>query len=178
MRATVLLSALLLAACGSSDEGGNNSSEPAGQTIEQTPSNLQDDPNNSVVPLTTPTTAAAPSPTPVAGLPEAFHGRWGMVANDCVPGRADPKGLMIVAADGLGFYESRGSVKQARQLRADTLELDLAFTGEGQEWDRTETLTLADDGRTLIREEQRPAASYRYSKCPAGKEGPVSPTGA
>lgn len=173
----VILASLLLAACSGSEEG-NNSSDSAGQTIEQTPSNLQEDPNNQVVPLTTPTSAPAPSPTPVAALPESFHGRWGMVAEDCIPGRADAKGLMIVAADGLGFYESRGAVEQARQLRANTLELDLAFTGEGQEWNRTETLTLADDGRTLIREEQRPAASYRYSKCPAGKEGPVSPTGA
>ena len=168
---------LLLAACGSSEEAGNNSSD-SGQTVEQTPANLQDDPNNSVVPLSPPTPAPTPSASPVASLPSDFQGRWGMVDNDCIPGRADAKGLMIVAADGLGFYESRGRIQKAQAIRSNTLQLDLAFTGEGQEWNRTETLTLLDDGKTLVRDEQKPAASYRYSRCPAGKQGPAVPTGA
>ena len=48
-------------------------------------------------------------------------GRWGLVDNDCVPGRADAKGLMIVAADGLGFYESRGAIRRAEAIRENTL---------------------------------------------------------
>ena len=161
---------LFLAACnGGEGEEGNNSSV-AGQVMEQTPSNLQDDPNNSVVPLSPPPPQPAQSASPVAALPAEFHGRWGMVANDCAPGRADAKGLMIVAADGMRFYESRARVESARTPRPGTVELDLAFTGEGQEWKRTETLTIQDGGRTLVREEQKPAGSFRYTRCPAGKD--------
>jgi len=176
MKPMIAATALLLAACGGGEEAGNNSSD-SGATVEQTPPNLQDDPNNSVVPLSPPP-APTPSASPVASLPSGFQGRWGLVDNDCVPGRADAKGLMIVAADGLGFYESRGAVRRAEAIRENTLQLDLAFTGEGQEWNRTQTLTLLDGGKTLVREEQKPAGSFRYVKCPAGKETPVDQRGA
>lgn len=164
MKRAVIIAALLLAACSGGEGGGDNEDQPAAQVVERTPDNLQDDPNNSVVPLAPP---PAPSPTasPVAALPEAFQGRWGMVANDCEPGRADAKGLMTVSADLLRFYESRGRVERARAPRPGTVELDLAFTGEGQAWNRTETLTLTDGGRTLVREEREPAGSYRYTRC-------------
>ena len=163
---------LLVAACSGSDEGGNNSSEATGgAVVEQQPDNLQDDPNNSVVPLTPPNAGPnpAPSPSPIAALPAEYRGRWGLVGNDCVPGRDDAKGLMIVSADALGFYESRGRIEQAVTTRPGTFQLDLAFTGEGQEWNRRETLTLLEAGKTLVREEQKPAGSFRYIKCPAGK---------
>lgn len=168
MKRIALATILLLAACsGGEGEEGNNSSS-AGQVVEQTPSNLQDDPNNSVVPLSPPSPQPAPSASPIAALPTEFQGRWGMVANDCTPGRADAKGLITVAADGLRFYESRARIESARSPRPGSIELDLAFTGEGQEWNRKETLTIQDGGRTLVREEQKPAGSFRYIRCPAG----------
>lgn len=172
MRTLALASALVLAAC-SGGEDGNNSSDAAGQVVEQTPSNLQEDPTNQVVPLSPTAAAPAPSPTPVATtLPPAMQGRWGMVANDCDPAMADAaKGLMTITGDALRFYESRARVTAARQLRPNTLELDLAFTGEGQEWNRRSTLTLVDDGRTLVRETpddpEPPMRSLRYLRCPA-----------
>ena len=169
MKHVATAAVLLLAACGGGEEAGDNSSS-AGQVIEQTPTNLQDDPNNSVVPLSPPSPAPAPSASPIAALPAEFQGRWGMVDNDCVPGRDDAKGLMTVAADGLRFYESRGRIERAAAVRPGSVELDLAYTGEGQEWNRTETLALQDGGRTLVREERKPAGSYRYVKCPAGRE--------
>lgn len=164
---------LMLAACSGGDSGNNSSESASGQVQEPTDANLQDDPQNSVVPLTTPTNAPAPSPSPVAALPTEYHGRWGMVSNDCVPGRDDAKGLMIVSADGLGFYESRGRIEKIATAQAGTLTLDLAFTGEGQEWNRRETLTLLDDGKTLVREEQKPSGSFRYTRCPDGKANPT-----
>ena len=172
MKRITFAALLLLAACsGGEGEEGNNSSS-AGQVVEQTPSNLQDDPNNSVVPLTPPPAQPlgqpAPAASPIAALPPEFQGRWGMVANDCTPGRADAKGLMTVGTDGLRFYESRARIESARSPRPGSVELDLAFTGEGQEWNRTETLTILDGGRTLTREEQKPAGSFRYIRCPAG----------
>lgn len=164
---------LMLAACSGGGEGNNSAEAESGLVEEKTDANLEDDPQNTAVPLTTPTTAPTASPSPIAALPPAFQGRWGMVDNDCVPGRADAKGLMIVSADGLGFYESRGKVEQATASGPGTLTLDLAFTGEGQEWNRTETLTLMDGGKTLVREEQKPAGSFRYTKCPSGKANPT-----
>ena len=79
---------------------------------------------------------------------------------------------MVAAADGLGFYESRGSLDRIVATSPGTLTLDITFSGEGQEWNRRETLTLMDAGKTLVRQEQRPAGSFRYSKCPAGKDAP------
>lgn len=178
MKHVTIAAVLLLAACSGGGNEGNNSSDSDGQTVEQTPANLQDDQTNSVVPLSPPTPAPTPTASPIASLPSGFQGRWGLVDNDCIPGRADAKGLMIVAADGLGFYESRGAVRKAEAIRENTLQLDLAFTGEGQEWNRTQTLTLLDGGKTLVREEQKPAGSFRYVKCPAGKETPVDQRGA
>jgi hypothetical protein len=173
MKHIAIAAVLLLSACGggSEEEAGNNSSSSVGAAVEQTPSNLQDDPNNSVVPLSPPSPQPAPSGTPVAALPADFQGRWGMGDKDCDPAfDYVAKGLMVVSADTLKFYESRGRVERARSDRPGAIELDLAFAGEGQDWQRTETLTLQDGGRTLVREEQKPAGSYRYTRCPAGKD--------
>jgi hypothetical protein len=187
----IVAAALLLSACGGGEGGGNSagdngSDDAAGSVVEQTPANLQDDPNNMVVPLTSPSSAQSPAPSPVPGasaspvasLPASFQGRWGMVAKDCDP-KLDyaAKGLMVVGADTLKFYESRGRIERAAASRPGTFQLDLAYTGEGQTWSRRETLTLLDDGRTLVREE-RPAGSFRYTKCPAGRETPVDQRGA
>lgn len=160
---------VFLVACGGKEEGGNNSQDAGGAMQEQAPGNLYQDQQNQIVPLTTPT-RPGPSPSPVASIPADYQGRWGQVANDCVPGRSDAKGLMIVSADGLGFYESRASVGKIAATTPGTLNLTLKFTGEGQEWQRQETLTLLDAGKTLVRDEQHPAMSIRYQRCPAGKE--------
>ena len=166
-RLFAMISIVLVAACSSGGAGDNASDAAAGSTQTQA-----DTPNadtgNEMAPL-----PPRPSPTPISGgLPANFQGRWGMVPNDCVPGRADAKGLMIVSADGLGFYESRAAIEKVVNSSPGTLTLDLNFSGEGQRWDRRETLTLLDDGKTLVRQEQKPAGSFRYSKCPAGKEEP------
>ncbi len=168
----ILAAALLLAACGSTDEADNNSAvEGTGAAIEQTPSNLMDDPVNSVVPLTDPTPAASASP--IATLPDAFRGRWGMAVADCDPAKADAaKGLMVVAADRLTFYESRGTPAAIRLETPAKLTTDVAFSGEGQTWTQSTTLTLADDGKTLIREVTKGddlgvKGAQRYARCPA-----------
>ena len=172
MKHLTIAAALFLVACGSSEDGGNNSSEGAegGAAVEQTPANLQDDPNNSVVPLTTPNAAPTPTPSPIAALPAGFQGRWGLVPNDCVE-RDDGKGLMTVTADTLAFYESRARIERAAVVRPETIRLDLAFSGEGQNWKRQTTLTRLDGGRTLIAETpadpEPPMRNLRYMRCPA-----------
>ncbi|KQU61723.1 hypothetical protein ASG67_00575 [Sphingomonas sp. Leaf339] len=169
--------ALLLAACGSSDEAGNNSageSSGGGAAVEQTPANLMEDPTNSVVPLTPPGSSPTPmaSATPVAALPDAYRGRWGMTVADCNPAKADvAKGLMVVAADRLTFYESRATPANIRLDTPARLTTDLNFSGEGQTWTQTATMTLLDDGKTLVREVTKGddlgmKGAQRYSRCP------------
>ena len=176
MRTTIVImtAALMLTACGSKDGPGNSGGGSEGGAAAGAQQTDADTPEvssgNEMIPL-------PPQPSPTAtvnGMPASFQGRWGMVPNDCVPGRSDAKGLMIVSADGLGFYESRGAIEKVVNSTPGTLTFDLQFTGEGQQWLRRETLTLLDDGKTLVREEQKPAGSFRYSKCPAGKEEPTT----
>lgn len=154
--------AAMLTACSSGD-GGNNSSESssAGATQEPVPDNLSEDPRNQMVPVT------LPSPEPIQAFPSEYQGRWGLVPADCEAGRADAKGLMVIAPTTLRFYESRAKVDVLRRASPGRLTADLSFSGEGQQWRRAESFTVLDDGRTLVRDEQDPAASLRYTRCPA-----------
>src|SRR3546814_17352184 len=54
-------------------------------------------PKNALVPETNAVDAVETATV----LPVDFQGRWGLVANDCDPARADNKGLMTVPADSL-----------------------------------------------------------------------------
>jgi hypothetical protein len=160
---------LALAACGggqgstgsNSSDGTEKGSAGATQVVEQTPSNLQDDPQNGVVPLETPKPAAT-----AASIPAAFQGRWALVPNDCDESRGDAKGLMTVSADRLKFYESRATPGAIRMAGPGRLQTTLSFVGEGQSWSHPTTLTVQENGRVLVREEQGSDA-LRYTRCPA-----------
>lgn len=164
---------LLLAGCEGGSAGGNTASEEsAGQPVVQqgVPENLTDDPRNEAIPLEpppapTPTPSAASTPASLSAFPASIQGRWGLVAADCAPGRADAKGLMVVGPKTLRFYESRATATTLTQPRSARVEARLAFTGEGQEWTRVNALTLINDD-TLVREERDPATSLRYARCP------------
>jgi hypothetical protein len=157
----VLLPLLALAACGGgSDMPANNDSAQDSAVVEEAPSQLQDDPNNSVVPI-----GNVAQPQPVAAIPQGFRGRWGLVPNDCDPKRADNKGLMTVEATMLRFYESRAVASKVAATDA-VMTADLAFSGEGQTWTQQGRFTLQNDGRTLVREGGE-EGTLTYSKCPA-----------
>ncbi len=93
-----------------------------------------------------------------------FHGRWGLTPGDCTSTRGDAKGLLIVAADKLTFYESRAVPKGNVETSADSFSADFAFTGEGQSWTRYQSLELQKGGK-LVRTESGPMASYTYAQC-------------
>ena len=176
-----IAAALLLAACGSSEDGQGNGAEEetAVAPIEQTPANLYADPGNMVVPLDPPGNAAAPAvlptpaPSPVAAIPMAFRGRWGIGLADCDATRDDAKGLMTVTADTLRFWESRATLAEARVEGATTLVATLSFSGEGQTWRETTRMVLQDDGRSLVRDSAGDGqgggqgATTHYLRCPA-----------
>ena len=116
--------------------------------------------------------AVAETPAPAASstrelqIPAALRGRWGLVAADCEPGRADAKGLMVVSGDKLEFYESVGTLGTASERLPQSIRAGFAFTGEGMTW--TREMALETDGMTLTRTEFGPEAMpdpLRYTKC-------------
>jgi len=177
MRTTLILTAALtLAACSGGESLDNQSGGSA--AVEPTPSNLTDDPQNMVVPLEAPGNQAvqAPVPLPTASpvaltaIPEGFQGRWGVNAGDCDPSTGADKGKLTIAGNRLSFFESRGEAKAIRRTQPTQISFDLPMSGEGMTWSEPTTLTLLDDGRTLLREVKSPAdrkANDRYSRCPA-----------
>lgn len=115
----------------------------------------------------TPNPAPTGSAQPRTGIPEPFQGRWGLVAADCEPGRADAKGLMDVGAHRLVFYESRATPTSVLQSGvANEVTLQLTYAGEGQTWQRSTRLTLLNGGDILVREEVEPVGTFRYTRCP------------
>lgn len=156
MRIALILPLAALAACNSQEE--------------PTPA-----PTESAMPTPAPTPAVASSGETVtpAGfekmdIPPALQGRWGMVPADCEPGRADAKGLLVIGARRLEFYESVGTLDELDEMEPTRIRGDFDFMGEGMEWDRDVTLELQDSGATLIRREAGDGAEpgpFRYSKC-------------
>jgi hypothetical protein len=110
-----------------------------------------------------PATRAATGPARLGGVPAALRGRWGMTPEDCTSTRGDAKGLLIIGDDGLRFYESRAIPTAKVQTSADSMSGDFAFTGEGEQWTRYETLQVQDG--MLVRTESKPMASYTYARC-------------
>jgi hypothetical protein len=100
---------------------------------------------------------------PAARLPAFLHGRWGMTPPDCTSTRGDAKGLLIIGADGLRFYESRAVPAGNLNTSDNSFSADFAFSGEGQTWTSFQTLQLQD--RRLVRTTSNPMASYTYAKC-------------
>ena len=86
-----------------------------------------------------------------------------MTPEDCTSQRGDAKGLLIITANDLKFYESRAVPVGNIGGSKDSFTGDFRFTGEGQTWTSFETLQLQ---RTrLVRTTSSPMASFTYAKC-------------
>ena len=109
------------------------------------------------------TTPAKPLPAAAEKIPAALQGRWGLTPADCTSTRGDAKGLLVISADGLQFYESRAVPTEGAHGDADSFGGDFAFTGEGQSWTKYQALKL--DKAVLVRTETNPSASFSYAKC-------------
>lgn len=96
-------------------------------------------------------------------IPAALHGRWGLTPGDCTSNRGDTKGLLIISADGLKFYESLGKPSGQLKASADSVSGDFAFSGEGMTWKKFEVLEL--QGGKLVRTESSPMQSFAYARC-------------
>ena len=112
---------------------------------------------------TAPANAAA-SASPAAGtaaetaalpksIPNAMVGRWALVPADCTSTKGDAKGLMIIGAATIRFYESTANLAKVTERTDTMLRAQYAFSGEGMEWQREMVLKVAGGGKKLIREE-------------------------
>jgi hypothetical protein len=115
-----------------------------------------------------PPPAAAPQPSdastaPPAAIPASLQGSWGLTPADCTPTKGDAKGLLVITAAGLKFYESRAVPSPGVTADHDSITGNFAFTGEGQHW--TKFATFERQKNRLVRTESNPAASYSYAKC-------------
>lgn len=124
-------------------------------------------------PEATATEAALPAPaaeaTEPGTIPAAFHGVW-----DAETGTCDPASDMMlrIAPDGIGFYESHGSVTRVTEGPDGRATLDLAMEGEGDRWDTTMTLNLTGQGadeRLLVpfEDSEGKPAPLTLKRCPA-----------
>ena len=106
---------------------------------------------------------AKPLPAAASRIPAALQGRWALGPADCTSTRGDAKGLLVVTASELRFYESRAV--PASDVTSDGVSIsgNFTFTGEGQSWTKYEALKV--DKQTLTRTETNPTASFSYAKC-------------
>ena len=111
------------------------------------------------------TDAAAPAATAQAAtaIPAPLQGRWGLTPTDCSGPIASAKGLLVVNSSELRFYESRAVPGPDVQFGATSAAGTFHFTGEGQSWEKFESLQRKGD--KLTRTEGNPTASYTYAKC-------------
>ena len=96
-------------------------------------------------------------------IPASLHGRWGLTPGDCTSTRGDAKGLLIVSAQSLKFYESLAEPAGPLKASSDSASGDFTFTGEGMTWKKFEALELQDN--KLVRTESDPMASFTYARC-------------
>ena len=111
------------------------------------------------------TNAAAPAGSDAAttAIPAALQGRWGLSPQDCTVALGKAKGLLVVNSGELRFYESRAVPSPDVQTSTTTAAGTFHFTGEGQTWDKFESLQR--NAHRLTRTESNPTASYTYAKC-------------
>ena len=101
-------------------------------------------------------------------IPDQYRGRWGINAADCDQRRSDAKGAITIGERSMVFYESSAMLKERRPAIATSFSGLFAFTGEGQQWQRVETLTRTGDRlerRSTARDE--PGVALTYTRCKA-----------
>ena len=168
--ALAALAVLALAACRQPVDDSNiaidngvNAAEAAAAEIETLP------PSETSAPLSASANDAAAQPAEAVLVPPAYRGRWGLVPADCTSTRGDAKGLITIGDASIRFYEAVATLKERRPAIATSFSALFAFTGEGQTWERVETLTLSGD--RLERRSTSPRGdvedALRYTRCPA-----------
>ncbi|MBA4766689.1 MAG: hypothetical protein H2049_03520 [Porphyrobacter sp.] len=136
--------------------------EPSGEAPEA-------DASPTVTPAPAPA-ATAPTPAPsTAAIPARFIGVWDEEQGSCNPASE----LMLrIAPDGIGFYESHGTVISVTEAPDGEATLDLAMEGEGDTWRMSMTFRLTGQGadeRLVVPYEDNAGklVPLRFKRCPA-----------
>ncbi len=158
--------AALLSACGQGPVSDDANNVGTAAEVEMLP------PDENVVAPANDLDSRVEDPAAPSGslkIPASMHGRWGLTPGDCTSTRGDAKGLMIVSADSLKFYES--SAKPAGELKfsADSASGDFAFTGEGMTWKKYQSLELQGASSCGPR-----ATRWRATPTPAAPAEPLA----
>jgi hypothetical protein len=164
--AFILIGGLSLAACGGSDPVAEDAENvTALPSVDNVAGGRDGAPSADGSPpqAGTNTPTASASTGRAAAIPSALQGRWGLTPGDCTAARGDDKGVLVVASNGLQFYESTAVPAANVQASDDSFSADFAFSGEGQNWTKYQALTLDDD--RLVRTESSPMASFTYARC-------------
>lgn len=151
------LLAMALIACQQNDP--NNIAIDAGNNVNADVETLPPDEGNEETAQANATNTVEESSA--AAIPATYHGRWGMVANDCQPGRDDAKGLITIDGKTVKFYEAVATLKEQRPAIATSFAGQFDFTGEGQNWQKVMTFTRTGD--TLKRAEEE--GTFTYTRC-------------
>jgi hypothetical protein len=98
-------------------------------------------------------------------IPAAFQGRWGMVPADCTSTKGDAKGLIVIDANSIKFFESRARLTKVTGNYPENFTGTFAFTGEGRSWTNSQNLKLTGSSNTLIRSQTDVADHFTYQRC-------------
>jgi hypothetical protein len=154
----VIFAIAALAACNRPDPVAENANN-----VEALPTVNEPAPNATGAPPANAVEADGAVAAPAGRIPASVQGRWGLTPGDCTSTRGDAKGLLIVEPDRLRFYESRAVPSPGIQVGPDSVSGNFAFTGEGQEW--TKYQTLERQGDKLVRTQRDPLATFTYVHC-------------
>ena len=143
-------------------DDANNSSTSQAEVDVLPPEESDSTPTNELDPGVDDASASPVQAAP-GKIPASLHGRWGMTPADCTSTRGDAKGLLIVSADGLKFYESVAKPAGELKTSGTSASGDFAFTGEGMTWKKYEALEIQSN--KLVRTESSPMKSFTYARC-------------
>ena len=147
----VLMPIILLGACG--QQNGNEAGQPGVMTniMDQALPHTDEPapPANAIVPVEPAPTIGTPEPTASSAgpIPASVQGRWAGTQARCGD-RSDAMEL-TVEPDQLIFHESVGVVQSVNQQADGRLQVQAAFTGEGESWTRTLSFRPSADGARL-----------------------------
>ena len=158
MKQTLLILAAALTACSKPDAVADDANN-----VDALPTLNKPEPNATGAPPPSASPAPAPELSKGVVIPSVLQGRWGLTPGDCTSSRGDAKGLLVVTADRLQFYESRAVPASDAMTSANSISGQFNFTGEGQAWSKYESLELQRD--KLVRTERNPIASFKYVRC-------------
>ena len=83
-------------------------------------------------------------------IPERYRGVWDYRDGDCT---ASSDLRLEIGEREIAFYESVGEVRSLNQGGDGSLIMDLAMSGEGENWEQRTRLSLSDDGKQLTIED-------------------------